>query len=350
LNCQNPVIPGVTEDGGYAEVMMAEARGIASIPDELGSAEAAPLVLPGNRTSVSKIDVRLPAEGGIELDAWLFVPDGVGARPAITMAHGFAGTKEHGIARFAQAFAAAGFVVLVHDHRNFGASGGDLRGDVNPWQQIADWRRAISYLEARPEVDPTRIGLWGTSYAGGHAIVLGATDRRLRCIVAQVPTISGYEQGLRRVSPDALPALERAFNEDEKAQLRGEPPQRQAVVSADPSVAAAYRSRDAIDFYLQPVPAGLWNNEITLRSTRAARMYEPGNWISRVSPTPLLLIVASDDRVTVADLALAAYERALEPKRLALIPGGHFDPYLDQFSLAEEAATGWFREQLLKLN
>jgi fermentation-respiration switch protein FrsA (DUF1100 family) len=294
-----------------------------------------------------KIDVKVPAEGGIELGAWLFLPKGEGIRPAITMAHGFAGVKEHGLERFAQAFAAAGFVVLVHDHRNFGTSGGDLRGDVDPWRQIADWRRAISYLEARPEVDPSRIGLWGTSYAGGHALVLGATDRRLRCIVAQVPTISGYEQGLRRVSPDATPALEHAFNEDERAQLRGEAPRRQAVVSGDPSVAAAYRSQDAIDFYLRPIPAGLWQNEITLRSTRAARMYEPGIWISRVSPTPLLLVVARDDKLTVADLALAAYERALEPKRLALIPGGHFAPYLDQFPLAAAAATEWFREHLL---
>jgi hypothetical protein len=296
---------------------------------------------------VLKIDVKVPAEGEIELGAWLFLPKGHGIRPAITMAHGFAGTKEHGLERFAEAFAAAGFVVLVHDHRNFGTSGGDLRGDVDPWRQIADWRRAISYLEARPEVDPSRIGLWGTSYAGGHALVLGATDRRLRCIVAQVPTISGYEQGLRRVSPDATPALEHAFDEDERAQLHGEPPRRQAVVSGDPSVPAAYRSQDAIDFYLQPTPAGLWGNEITLRSTRAARMYEPGIWISRVSPTPLLLVVARDDKLTVADLALAAYERALEPKRLALIPGGHFDPYLEQFPLAEAAATEWFREHLL---
>jgi fermentation-respiration switch protein FrsA (DUF1100 family) len=296
---------------------------------------------------VLKIDVKVPAEGEIELGAWLFLPKGDGTRPAITMAHGFAGAKEHGLERFAQAFAAAGFVVLVHDHRNFGTSGGDLRGDVDPWRQIADWRRAISYLEARPEVDPSRIGLWGTSYAGGHALVLGATDRRLRCIVAQVPTISGYEQGLRRVSPDATPALEHAFNEDERAQLHGDPPRRQAVVSGDPSVPAAYRSQDAIDFYLQPIPAGLWGNEITLRSTRAARMYEPGSWVSRVSPTPLLMIVASNDKVTVADLALAAYERALEPKRLSLIPGGHFDPYLDQFRIAEAAATEWFRKHLI---
>ena len=295
---------------------------------------------------VTKVDVRFPAEGGIDLAGWLFLPEGAGTHPAITVAHGFAGTKEHGIERFAEAFAARGFVVLVHDHRNFGTSGGAPRGDIDPWRQIADWRRAISYLESRPEVDPARIGLWGTSYGGGHAIVLGATDRRLRCVVAQVPTISGYEQGLRRVSPDALPALEEAFQQDERAQLRGESPRRHAVVSADPSVSAAYRSKDAIDFYLQPVPAGVWENEITLRSTRAARMYEPGNWISRVSPTPLLVVVARDDKVTVTDLALAAYERALEPKRLALIPGGHFDPYLDQFTLAEAAATAWFCEHL----
>jgi len=74
---------------------------------------------------------------------------------------------------------------------------------------------------------------------------------------------------------------------------------------------------------------------------------EPGAWISRVSPTPLLLVVALYDKVTVADLALAAYERALEPKKLVLIPGGHFDPYQDQFELAQTAATQWFSEHLL---
>src|SRR5580704_11123871 len=50
VNCQNPVIPGMTMDGGYAEVMIAEARGIASIPDELASAEAAPLLCAGITT------------------------------------------------------------------------------------------------------------------------------------------------------------------------------------------------------------------------------------------------------------------------------------------------------------
>jgi dienelactone hydrolase len=123
-------------------------------------------------------NIEFGVEGGVTLRGWLFVPNAKGPAPAITMAHGYAGVKEHGIERFARAFTEVGFVVLVHDHRNFGASDGAERGDVDPWQQIADWRRAISFLESQPEVDVAQIGLWGTSYAGDHAIVLGATDRR----------------------------------------------------------------------------------------------------------------------------------------------------------------------------
>jgi hypothetical protein len=293
-----------------------------------------------------RTDVEFEADGGVKLRGWLFIPPGEGRRPAITMAHGYAGVKEHGIERFAKAFAEAGFVVLLHDHRGFGASDGVPRQDVDPWRQVADWRRAISYLESLDFVDPKRIGLWGTSYAGGHALVLGATDRRLRCIVAQVPTISGYEQGLRRIPPENVAALEEALADDDRAQLRGEPPRRQAIVSADPGVPAAYRAPDAIDFYLQPVPTGAWENSVTVRSTRAARMYEPGHWITRVSPTPLLMVVATRDTVTLTDLELKAFERALQPKRLVTIEGGHFDPYLSQFHVASEAAVGWFAQHL----
>jgi len=50
VNCQNPVVSGVNVDGGYAEVMIAEARGISSVPDELTSAEAAPLLCAGITT------------------------------------------------------------------------------------------------------------------------------------------------------------------------------------------------------------------------------------------------------------------------------------------------------------
>jgi len=293
-------------------------------------------------------NIEFEVDGGDRLRGWLFLPDGGSApHPAISMAHGYAGVKEHGLERFARTFAEAGFVVLVHDHRNFGASDGAVRHDVDPWRQIADWRRAISFLEAQPEVDAARIGIWGTSYAGGHVLVLGATDRRIRAVVAQVPTISGYEQGLRRVPPDAIATIERTFDEDEREQARGALPRRQRVASDDASSPASYRTKDAIDFYLQPLPGGVWENSVTVRSTRLARMYEPGLWASRISPTPLLMIVAPADHITLTDLELRAYEQALEPKRVVTIDGGHFEPYLREFPRASAAAIAWFREHLI---
>ncbi|GAJ91916.1 hypothetical protein RRH01S_02_05850 [Rhizobium rhizogenes NBRC 13257] len=79
-------------------------------------------------------------------------------------------------------------------------------------------------------------------------------------------------------------------------------------MSSDPSVAASYRAKDAVDFYLQAIRPGLWTNNVTIRSTRMARMYEPGAWVPRVSPTPLLMVMASHDYITMTDLELAAYE------------------------------------------
>jgi uncharacterized protein len=296
---------------------------------------------------MEQLDVEFAVEGNVTLRGWLFVPDVPGPRPAITMAHGYAGIREHGLGRFARVFADAGFIVLVHDHRGFGASDGQPRFDVDPWRQIADWRYVISYLESHPAVDADRIGLWGTSYAGGHAIVLGATDRRLKAVVAQVPTISGYQQSLRRVAPDQMAALEASFIADDRRQFAGEPPATQLVVSADPATPAAYHSPEAVTFYNQPVPEGVhWDNRVTVRSTRAARMYEPGQWVSRVSPTPLLMIIGLNDTITLTGTGLAAYERALQPKKLLTISGGHFDAYQSQFNQSSGAARDWFLERL----
>jgi dipeptidyl aminopeptidase/acylaminoacyl peptidase len=90
-------------------------------------------------------EVRFRADDGVELGAWLYLPESDAQPcPAITMAHGYPGVKELGITRFAEAFAGAGFVVLLHDHRTFGISGGEPRQDVDPWRQVADWRRPIS--------------------------------------------------------------------------------------------------------------------------------------------------------------------------------------------------------------
>jgi fermentation-respiration switch protein FrsA (DUF1100 family) len=105
---------------------------------------------------------------------------------------------------------------------------------------------------------------------------------------------------------------------------------------------------DAVSFFHQSLPEGVWDNRMTVRSVRAAKIYEPGAWVTRISPTPLLMVVALHDTLTVTDLALAAYERALEPKQLVMINGGHFDAYLNEFNAASSAAVNWFKKHLIK--
>jgi fermentation-respiration switch protein FrsA (DUF1100 family) len=75
--------------------------------------------------------------------------------------------------------------------------------------------------------------------------------------------------------------------------------------------------------------------------------YEPGSYIERVSPTPLLMVVAATDVLTPADLALEAYGRALEPKKLVVLPGGHFGAYTGpDFDLSSSAARDWLVHHL----
>jgi len=86
-NCLNPVISGITTDGGYAEVMIAEARALASIPDEL-TAEAAPLLCAGITTFNALRNAGLRAgdlvgvQGIGALDTWAFnLPGAWGSAP-----------------------------------------------------------------------------------------------------------------------------------------------------------------------------------------------------------------------------------------------------------------------------
>ena len=50
VNCRNQEQTGIQHDGGYAEVMIAKASGLVSVPDDLSSADAAPLLCAGLTT------------------------------------------------------------------------------------------------------------------------------------------------------------------------------------------------------------------------------------------------------------------------------------------------------------
>ena len=294
-------------------------------------------------------DIEFKSESGVMLRGWHYLPDSRSDKlPTVVMAHGYSAVKEMYLDQFAESFAEAGLASVVFDNRNFGASDGEPRQEIDPWQQIRDYRDAISFAETLGETDTDRIGIWGSSYSGSHVLVVGAIDRRVKCVVSQAPMISGHENVRRLVRADHIAVFQRMFESDRRSRLAGNPPAMVPVVSEDPAGPAALPSADSWTWFTETgrSRAPTWKNEVTLRSVEMLSEYEPGSYIGFVSPTPLLMIVALGDHLTVADAALVAYERALSPKQLVTLKGGHFDAYIGDFAQSSAAATKWFIQHL----
>jgi uncharacterized protein len=83
-------------------------------------------------------------------------------------------------------------------------SEGEPRNQLFPQAQLDDYRNAVTWLSLQPEVDPSRIGAWGTSFSGAHVLHLGAFDKRIKAVVAQVPNISSWENAQQMMPPDAF--------------------------------------------------------------------------------------------------------------------------------------------------
>src|SRR5258707_10102493 len=213
-------------------------------------------------------DIEINAEGTI-LRGWFYTPDRQsGKAPAIVMAHGFSAVKEMYLDRFAEHFCAAGLAVLVYDNRNFGASDGQPRQEIDPWAQVRDYRHVITWTRTQREVDPERIGIWGSSYSGGHVLVVGAIDRRVKCVVSQVPLISGYRNILRLVRADFIAGARAQFDQDREARFAGHPPAMIPVVNADPAAPSALPTADSYQWFTETgnTRAPAWKNEVTVRT------------------------------------------------------------------------------------
>jgi pimeloyl-ACP methyl ester carboxylesterase len=213
-------------------------------------------------------DIEFDAEG-VTLRGWLYLPDAAtGPVPTIVMAHGFSAVKEMCLDAFAEAFAAGGLGALVFDNRNFGASDGEPRQEIDPWAQVRDYRHAITWAQTRQEVDAGRIGVWGSSYSGGHVLVLGAIDKRIKCVVAQVPLVSGFRNIQRLMRQDFLAPNRALFEQDRAARYRGEPPAMVPVVDPDPLATSALPTPDSWQWFSEP----------------ARRARRPGGTRSRCAP------------------------------------------------------------------
>jgi hypothetical protein len=294
-------------------------------------------------------DVEFNAEG-TTLRGWLYTPDsGSAPYPTVVAAHGFGATKDEvELERFPEAFAEVGLACLLYDHRNFGDSDGEPRQEIDPWAQVRDWRHAITFVTGLDDVDADRIGVFGTSYAGGHVIAVGALDKRVKCVYSQVPLVSGGGSSSRYVRSDMVAETRAQFNKDRACRFVGEPPATVPLVG-DPDTFTALPDRVGWEEFqaMEPAEREGFKNYVTLRSVEMFWEYEPGLLINKVSPAPLMMVVTADDAITHTDLSCEAYARALEPKRLVTLSGDHYSVYGKHLQTVIRLSTGFFEEHLI---
>jgi fermentation-respiration switch protein FrsA (DUF1100 family) len=300
--------------------------------------------------AASRTDVTFDSLGSL-CSGWLYRPVAASddeALPGIVMAHGFTGVKEMDLDPFASALSVAGMAVLLFDYRGWGTSEGEPRQHADPRAQLDDYQNALSWLAQRSDVDGDRMGAWGSSYSGGHVLHLAAFDRRVKAVVSQVPFIDGWQTAVRALGSEGLSMLTTRLAEERASVYAGAEPTLIPVVAEGERQGAIPETATREHLLSVADEAPSWRNEITLGSLERLIEYAPATAIERISPTPLLMLVAGGDLLTPSDLALDAYNRALAPKEVRVITSdSHHGIYGGSARAAAiEAATDWFTRHL----
>ena len=263
--------------------------------------------------------------GGETCAAWLFEPATERPRPwpCVVLAHGFGGTREMRLDAYAERFAAAGIAALVFDYRHWGASGGLPRQLLDIRRQLDDWRAAIAFARALPEVDADRVAAWGTSFSGGHVLCIAAQDPRLASAVSQVPYVDGL-WALRAAGPASALRLTLAALRDQLL-----PGQFEIPIVGPPGSTAAITTPDAEPGCRALVPPGArFRNAVLARIALRIPTYRPGRRAARVR-CPWLVVVAERDAITPPQPAVAAAARAPRAE-LRRHDCAHFDVYVGE--------------------
>ncbi len=294
---------------------------------------------------------------GYQCRGLLVTPKGEkGPFPTVIMAGGWCYVREIVMPDYAEAFVKAGFAALLFDYRCLGKSEGPVRQHINPWWQIEDYRNAVSFAETQPEVDPQRIAVWGISYSGGHVLIVGALDPRVKGIVSTIPVVDGWtnmnrSHGERRFADLLDFVLKDRRERFANPQLRGimpfscPEPEEELSVWPYPEIREVF-----MDHKKQRAPLHEhWN---TIESAELLLSYTVFPYVPRIVNTPVIMTVAEGDNITVWDLEIEAFRRIKSrQKRLFVIPKTtHMTLYRDmsKLEIVANAQKHFLTEHLIK--
>lgn len=241
-----------------------------------------------------------------------------------------------GLHAYAERFVNAGLAAFVFDYRSFGGSDGEPRQWVSPSRHVADWRAAVAYVrsELADAVDGDRMCLWGTSFAGGHVLVLAADTPGIVAVVSQVPHLNARAATLasirRRGIARSLLVLALGAADAAKAALGLGAPIYLPLVGPPGSLAFMQLDDFETSEYFSKHPAvyqGGWTNaaRASLSWELFTQRYSPGACAPAV-PCPVMFVAASTDSLCPVEQVKAA--AAAAPKgTLLLRECTHFELY-----------------------
>jgi dienelactone hydrolase len=265
--------------------------------------------------------------------------------PTVILCHGWGGTVV-GLRPEALALARAGYLAVAFDYRGWGKSDArvvltapapdragrsgsgttfqaevrEVREVVDPLDQTTDLLNALHWVQGEPQSDADHIGLWGSSYSGGHVVYAAARDPRVKALVSQVP---------------ALDSRWAIGTPEDRALTYGE---------------ATRRARGELGY---PEPGVR-----VIKTLRGApirdRMidFAPVDDVSRAAGCAMLFITAEhEEYFDNKDHAGKAYDRAQGPKKLVTIPGiTHYGIYGAARPQAQKLMLEWFDAHLKPKN
>lgn len=268
-------------------------------------------------------------------DAELWLPKGVQKPPVIVMAHGFGALKSWGLDPFAERFVKAGFAVMRFDYRGFGRSGGEPRRVVDGREQVKDWLAAVESLQHRGDIDPKRLGIWGTSFSGGEVLVVAAQRAgTVKAVSAQVPMINGFQSALR--FPIKYYPLAAWYATRDWLRKSGDTPVYVPIISRDGF--AALSCKECAEGYGRLVPPGMESeNKVAARFVWSLPFFRPAESAPNIR-IPTLLIAAEQDglipiagiREMVPEMSNVDYMELQGADHFSLYTGPVFEKVVDR--------------------
>ncbi|MDI6741854.1 MAG: alpha/beta fold hydrolase [Smithella sp.] len=261
---------------------------------------------------------------GIRCDGDLYLPEGVKNPPVVIMAHGLSAVKAFRLPAFAERFVEKGMATFLFDYRTFGQSDGEPRHVVNPFHHVQDWLAAIAHVRNLPEVDASRIALWGTSFSGGHVILAATKDAGIKAVVSQGPFVSGFSSIRMRSISDIILATVYGMTDYIKTAFLLPPHYSPAI--AQPGTFAAMNSEESYPGFRSIIPEGSkWENKMTSRAFILMAFYYPVYYAKKVK-APVLLIGGKNDSLVPFSVVKKTAERLPNCEFVAL-ETNHFEPY-----------------------